>query len=478
MAGIILFLVFNSSRAVNEKINLVNAADAAAYSGAQVAARQLNFMAHTNRVMIANEVAIGHMVSYQAEVETISNGLKSMGGSIGEYLLDGFVNYFLAEVSPDDTAESSAETVQNYVRSFTGAYVLGVSANNAAYTEFLNTEYDAMLGINGEASVLENTMLQVAEQYISRPSVTIALNSEDGLDALRNSPDPAMAVRANEVLDYRFQLCQLLYFATPSNVGDGNGRVNPLRGYCRAISNPGNGRPVPGTPGGRRNPVNDAGIMFELIELSAQAAESADWITNRNLDYRWGPIFGVSWAAQRRGATRLEWDTVSGQYQWVADSDSLSINEGADFSFFGESNPDNNSSVVAQGGEIGMLQKPLMEATGICDDIDCDALAGNTSLGHQTIQTYLRINPNSEGVARISAVLTQTGLCNDSIGIDADGNEIPGFDNEQYRFPDNCDPAGQITAVGGAEVYYSPPSSAGPQAPNLFNPYWQARLSL
>ena len=59
VASVTAFLVFNSGRAVNEKINLVSAADAAAYSGAQIAARQLNFMAYTNRAMMANEVSVG-----------------------------------------------------------------------------------------------------------------------------------------------------------------------------------------------------------------------------------------------------------------------------------------------------------------------------------------------------------------------------------------------------------------------------------
>ena len=68
VAVVMFFAVFNSGRAVNEKINLVNAADAAAFSGAQVAARHLNFMAYTNRAMIANEAAIGHLYSFQVEV--------------------------------------------------------------------------------------------------------------------------------------------------------------------------------------------------------------------------------------------------------------------------------------------------------------------------------------------------------------------------------------------------------------------------
>lgn len=56
-------LVYNVGQLTNEKQKVINAADAAAYSGALVQARVLNFEAYTNRAMVANEVFIAQAIS-------------------------------------------------------------------------------------------------------------------------------------------------------------------------------------------------------------------------------------------------------------------------------------------------------------------------------------------------------------------------------------------------------------------------------
>ena len=56
-------VVYNVGQVTNEKEKTINAADAAAISGALVEARILNFTAYTNRAMIANEVTIAQLVS-------------------------------------------------------------------------------------------------------------------------------------------------------------------------------------------------------------------------------------------------------------------------------------------------------------------------------------------------------------------------------------------------------------------------------
>jgi len=65
----LLFLVamtlasFNVSQLGYGKIKTMNAADGAAYAAASTLARDMNFMAYTNRAMVANHVAVGQMVS-------------------------------------------------------------------------------------------------------------------------------------------------------------------------------------------------------------------------------------------------------------------------------------------------------------------------------------------------------------------------------------------------------------------------------
>jgi hypothetical protein len=64
-----LALVYNVGQVTNEKEKTINAADAAAMSGAMVEARMLNFMAYTNRAMIANEVTIAQVISLDSWVQ-------------------------------------------------------------------------------------------------------------------------------------------------------------------------------------------------------------------------------------------------------------------------------------------------------------------------------------------------------------------------------------------------------------------------
>ncbi len=60
-----VILLYNTGQLTREKMELQNAADAAAYSDAVLAARELNFIAYTNRAMVANEVAIGQLTAFE-----------------------------------------------------------------------------------------------------------------------------------------------------------------------------------------------------------------------------------------------------------------------------------------------------------------------------------------------------------------------------------------------------------------------------
>lgn len=64
MVGVLGALALVSTGSLtSEKIQLQNAADATAYSVSTIEARDLNYTAYMNRAMVANEVAIGQMVS-------------------------------------------------------------------------------------------------------------------------------------------------------------------------------------------------------------------------------------------------------------------------------------------------------------------------------------------------------------------------------------------------------------------------------
>ena len=74
----VMVLLYNAGQSSSEKTRTVNAADAAAYSGGIWVARQLNFMAYTNRAMIANHVAVGHFVSYMSWIRYVEDSSETI----------------------------------------------------------------------------------------------------------------------------------------------------------------------------------------------------------------------------------------------------------------------------------------------------------------------------------------------------------------------------------------------------------------
>lgn len=69
---VILVVSYNASRATIAKMELINAADGAAYSGALQAARSMNFMAYTSRGMISNTIASGYTVAYVSQLRHLA----------------------------------------------------------------------------------------------------------------------------------------------------------------------------------------------------------------------------------------------------------------------------------------------------------------------------------------------------------------------------------------------------------------------
>ncbi len=63
-----LFSIYNTAQLTTAKRELVNAADASAYSGAAIIAQGLNYTAYTNRAMLANNALIGQMMAIRSNL--------------------------------------------------------------------------------------------------------------------------------------------------------------------------------------------------------------------------------------------------------------------------------------------------------------------------------------------------------------------------------------------------------------------------
>ncbi|MFP6850299.1 MAG: hypothetical protein VCA57_16495 [Pseudomonas sp.] len=73
MMVVAMLLVYNHGILTRDRVQLENAADAAVYSQAKLFARNQNFIAYTNRAMVANEMSIGQMVAMMSWAKRYQN---------------------------------------------------------------------------------------------------------------------------------------------------------------------------------------------------------------------------------------------------------------------------------------------------------------------------------------------------------------------------------------------------------------------
>ncbi len=503
VSAVVFFMMFNSNRAVSEKINLVNAADAAAYSGALVASRQLNFMAYTNRTMIANEVAIGHMVSYQTEVNLVQDTFTTGLGGIGGGLLSTALNYF--------NVGAGLGVWQETMEVIGGAYVLAVDATNGMYSEFQKTEYKALMA-SGADSPIDNAMTGVAREYVKRNGITISINDSDTLDSIMAGSDVDLKAKAENATD-KSLLCSMIMFARPgedTNPGNSDenrrneniAKGNSMNGFCKS-----NGNANP--PGSVDKPFADSGDLMDMLNRSALNATSRDWVTNRGAAGAYTTLWSLGTNLTRTGSTEAVWDNANNQVNWSSsdlnDSSDLGDNiQGAQgpFGVLFSVNADGRNDAVSVGDAfanntvsavVATALTSLMDVLGVCDDgVDCDAIKNGQYNG---IQSYARLNPTSTQ-ATITAFLTQSKNCNDLLGVENDDvqEEVEKWNDDQTRFGSNCDER-SLTALSEARIFYQRPrcvdinhngscdsgfaelESGESEMPNLFNPFWSASLA-
>lgn len=483
VACVMFFVVFNSGRAVNEKINLVNAADASAYSGAQIAARHLNFMAYTNRAMIANEAAIGHLYSFQIEADLLSD----VSTGFIRKLAPGFLGIFVEPIVQFIQAVATGSKV------FTGMLTLMLDANNASFTSFQEQAYSDLIRQNEDSgyTIIDQTMLTVASSYIQQNNARIQVNSPETLSLFENSEDLSVSNAAYQAGRSAIDLCEMILFATPgAESPDRLGASNNARAQnCAQAVNTGVNlsTQIPGAPG---SPESDGGLMLGAIRETVANMENATWIRDRNTSYSI-PLIG---SATRTGSTEIRYDPTTQKLNWAADADSLTVN-----TWLG-SIPASHQGDAAQNVEdgvarfdYGMLQ--FMRGFGLCGDdnaIDCETL---TQERYQSIQRFAALDPNRQSTT-FTAFLSQNN-CSDGIGSDADGARREDWRDGLQPFEEREKFCGKVVyAIGKAEVYFQRPDCYDAQGetcdregsgfarlngdsvevPNLFNPFWHARL--
>jgi len=181
--------IFNAFKISNEKTRLQNTVDAAAYSVAVVEAKNLNFLAYTNRAMVANQVAAAQFISFMSWTRwlaTTSDNITTVSSFFPPlYAFTGPINEAVAAYS--EIVEGAMEVAITA----TNAIIQALSAsqqimNVATYAVALDTMRTVVNRNDADVNFLPSEMLALT----SFASEHVAFSSRFSPDFVRNNgPD-------------------------------------------------------------------------------------------------------------------------------------------------------------------------------------------------------------------------------------------------------------------------------------------------
>lgn len=226
IGSVVILMVFNSGRAVNEKARLVNAADAATYSAGIEIARQLNFIAYTNRAMMANQIAAGHFTSFMSEADYAIKGINSIP------ILGPLLSLITTPIL-------------NLAKSLFGTYIVAENQLNLIFSDAQQTNFDAIKN----SHLIHNTLEAIVQGHENFTDEYLLLDTvtPDGNNGL------------NQLLaDYPTDTSVAAKVALVKN------QEAQMQGFIAMT-----------------DPVNDNGKMIQLINSSISTLPSAAWFNDR-----------------------------------------------------------------------------------------------------------------------------------------------------------------------------------------------------
>lgn len=151
LAAAMMLVMASAGNKFTERSRLVNAADAAAYSGAVWTARHLNFIAYTNRAMIANHVGAGHFIAYVSWIRYIEDTSSNLAT----------VTSFIPVVNAATRAVERFATVLRQLAEIEAEiFVPGVDILNRLYF-VAQAEAHLSLVINSVDDVMQQTVAEI-----------------------------------------------------------------------------------------------------------------------------------------------------------------------------------------------------------------------------------------------------------------------------------------------------------------------------
>jgi hypothetical protein len=276
IASAVLVLMFNTGQQVTERSQVTNAADAAAYSGAVWTARHLNFMAYTNRAMIANHAAVGHFVSYVSWVRYVHDSIEAID-RVAQWL--PYVGQYI------DAVEQIAEHVRGITEESARIAVPALDAWNANLRAAQLETQASLADVE-----LDALMQRTARMYDER----IAINDADALTAV---PNELRRLIESQIAAQRALVPAFVRRYSAAN--DEGALTELISATLRA--NADMQRWIEGERGWR-----ETGIAFRLRKqgrtTNVQEVDGADWQARDQLQYGTRRLLG--WSSWRRIGTR------------------------------------------------------------------------------------------------------------------------------------------------------------------------------
>lgn len=277
IASAVLVVMYNAGHKITEKSHVANAADAAAYSGAVWTARHLNFLAYTNRAMVANHVGVGHFVSYVSWVRYIDETISFIANFAqfipyaGQYI--EIVEEIIAEVR--DITEESAEVVIPTMDTWNASY-------RAAQME-------------AQASLALGNLTELMRRTAQAHDPNIRINDRNEFGSMPSLLRGALEARVLA------QMYNVPTFVERYSADEDDGNIEELIGSSARV-NADTTRWIAGERGWRFNTFTRQ-IRKRGNTSHSQSEDSADWEAQDSLQMRKRQLFGWSrWSNVGPGA--------------------------------------------------------------------------------------------------------------------------------------------------------------------------------
>ncbi|UAW99497.1 Tad domain-containing protein [Halopseudomonas nanhaiensis] len=461
--GLAAFSMFDSGQVAAERVRLQNTSDAAAYSAASLLARDYNFTAYTNRAMIANQAAIGQLVA-----------------------INSWTHYLEQEAINLDTAGTIAQVVPGI-----GQAIKAVTNAVRMFAERLS---DVVVQVTGAG-------VGVLDEYIYFLSKAQQIYHEA---AYFSSMEATLAIIKQNDSDVEFGLVQTLAgLAKYSDRWQSSIRKNEV--------SLGQGRESDSV---NRSRFREKTALVVASRDRFTADRATTWMNHRS--------FAARIQMRKRGATEFDMDDSGDAITWdwtSLDTESLwialprisrfriryrwretmpvgwgaahALDEGSDHNYFSRRQCAGNRCYnTSPGSKWGNAWENRWAAT-----LGASNGRGNNLSKINGLRDYRDFetdrDPRFSG--RAPAESSQSPgvtvhLAKKSSNISTSQDQLQSGSGTAVAEQLNIDSSGslptdRIVSVATAESYFSRPTSLWPRADrrlehgNLYNPYWQPRLT-